>query len=72
MAACIRELTPPDENLHRDEIWHLVCGRPDANFARIMCSRDEGIVAPGHVESREPTCPACLALVGDTDGSVSS
>lgn len=42
--------------------WHLA-GGGDSWWRAIRCSATEGVCLPGPPEDREPTCPACLALL---------
>lgn len=39
---------------------HAVRGRPNADFCRIACSTDEGIVLPSYPIDATPTCSDCL------------
>jgi hypothetical protein len=46
------------------EVWHIHRWRDQNNsedFAVIACDDGTGIVMPGRFETREPTCPDCLA-----------
>jgi hypothetical protein len=47
----------------REDIWHVLRGAHDADWAGIACSDSDGIVMPGPFETRKPTCPDCLALL---------
>lgn len=43
--------------------WHVTCPAGDSSFRPVVCSTEEGIVLPGRLEEREPTCPDCLVLI---------
>lgn len=44
------------------DLWHIA-GIGDEDFMPIVCSEDEGIVAPGNIVTRKPTCPDCVERV---------
>jgi len=52
-------------------IWHLAHARGTSEFRRIKCSKDEGIVFPGHTRD-EPgpgqVCPDCAAAAASGEG----
>lgn len=51
------------------EVWHIVpvgYREGDGVFAPILCSDEEGIVAPGPTEVRAATCPQCIAATRAT------
>lgn len=52
------------------EVWHIVDGEADADFAPILCGRQtgEGITLPGYPETREPDCPECITLATSPAG----
>lgn len=48
-------------------VWHVARSRGrTVDFVPIRCSSDEGIVSPGHVERRSPTCPDCVRIVASS------
>ncbi len=46
-------------------VWHIVPSGQgpdeDATFCPILCSDADGIVFPGPIRTREPSCPECVA-----------
>lgn len=53
-----RGLDPPDP------IWHVAKHRGrTSDFTPIRCSADEGIVFPGPIQRRRPTCPDCVHII---------
>jgi hypothetical protein len=47
----------------REGFWHVARGIGNEDFQPILCSRDEGIVAPGRVRERVVTCPECVEIL---------
>lgn len=46
------------------EIWHLAGAAGDEHFQPIACRTGQGIIDPGTLTRRRPTCRTCLQLLG--------
>lgn len=59
---------PPECVFSRQEgVWHVARSRNRSDiFMPIRCSQTEGIVMPGNLERRVPTCPHCLRAIHRT------
>ena len=61
---CIMERQRTPGTFDFVEVWHVARTRGRSHdFVPIRCSPDEGVVFPGHVERRQPTCPDCVSIV---------
>jgi hypothetical protein len=62
---CVAETTAfRAGQMRRGEIWHIVPPGSDiddaATWCPIACSTETGIVMPGPIVVREPTCDDCI------------
>ena len=65
MPSCVQERIrrwPPEAD---GVVWHLARSKGrTVDWCGIRCSENEGIVLPGGVVEREPTCVECVAIAG--------